>query len=60
MAQRFIEEINEGDKRVLVINGEPFPYALARIPAPGGLRGNLAAAPIEPQWPETERIVNGQ
>ena len=43
MAQRFIEEITEGDKRVLMINGEPFPYALARVPAPGELRGNLAA-----------------
>jgi glutathione synthase len=43
MAQRFIEEISEGDKRVLMINGEAVPYALARIPAPGELRGNLAA-----------------
>jgi glutathione synthase len=43
MAQRFIEEITEGDKRVLMINGEPVPYALARVPAPGELRGNLAA-----------------
>ncbi len=43
MAQSFIEEISEGDKRVLMINGEPVPYALARVPAPGELRGNLAA-----------------
>lgn len=43
MAQRFIPEINEGDKRILMINGEPVPYALARIPAPGETRGNLAA-----------------
>lgn len=42
MAQRFIPEISEGDKRVLVINGEPTPYSLARIPAPGETRGNLA------------------
>jgi glutathione synthase len=43
MAQRFIPEITEGDKRILMINGEPFPYALARIPAAGETRGNLAA-----------------
>lgn len=43
MAQRFIPEISAGDKRVLVIDGEPMPYSLARIPAPGETRGNLAA-----------------
>ncbi len=43
MAQKFIPEISEGDKRVLVINGEPVPFALARIPAKGETRGNLAA-----------------
>ena len=43
MAQRFIPEIVDGDKRVLVIGGEPVPYALARIPKPGETRGNLAA-----------------
>lgn len=43
MAQRFIPEISAGDKRILMINGEPVPYALARIPAAGELRGNLAA-----------------
>jgi glutathione synthase len=43
MAQRFIPEIRTGDKRILVVNGEPVPYALARIPAPGETRGNLAA-----------------
>lgn len=43
MAQRYIPEIKEGDKRILMINGEPVPQALARIPAPGELRGNLAA-----------------
>ncbi len=32
-AQRYISEIKQGDKRILLINGEPFPYALARIPA---------------------------
>jgi glutathione synthase len=43
MAQRFIPEISAGDKRILLIDGEPVPYALARIPAAGELRGNLAA-----------------
>jgi len=43
MAQRFIPEIREGDKRVLLIGGEPVPYALARIPKEGETRGNLAA-----------------
>jgi glutathione synthase len=43
MAQQFIPQIKEGDKRILLINGEPVPYALARIPADGETRGNLAA-----------------
>ncbi len=43
MAQRFIPEISAGDKRILLIDGTPVPYALARIPAKGELRGNLAA-----------------
>ena len=43
MAQRFIPEISDGDKRVLVIGGEPVPYSLARIPKKGETRGNLAA-----------------
>lgn len=43
MAQRFIPEITQGDKRVLMIDGEAVPYALARIPAEGETRGNLAA-----------------
>ena len=43
MAQRYLPEILQGDKRILMIDGEPFPYALARIPAAGELRGNLAA-----------------
>jgi glutathione synthase len=42
MAQRFIPEIDQGDKRILVIDGEPVPYALARIPSAGETRGNLA------------------
>jgi glutathione synthase len=43
MAQRYIPEIRQGDKRILLIDGEPYPYALARIPAAGESRGNLAA-----------------
>ena len=43
MAQRFVPEIAHGDKRILMIDGEPVPYALARIPKPGESRGNLAA-----------------
>lgn len=43
MAQRFVPEISAGDKRILLIDGEPVPYALARIPAKGETRGNLAA-----------------
>ena len=43
MAQRYIPEIKQGDKRILMINGEPVPHALARIPLEGELRGNLAA-----------------
>lgn len=43
MAQRYIPEIVKGDKRVLLIDGEPAPYALARIPKQGETRGNLAA-----------------
>jgi glutathione synthase len=42
MAQRYIPEIRDGDKRVLLIGGKPVPYALARIPKPGETRGNLA------------------
>ena len=43
MAQRYLPEIKQGDKRVLVVDGNPIEYALARVPAAGELRGNLAA-----------------
>jgi glutathione synthase len=43
MAQRYLPEIVAGDKRILMIDGEPVPYALARIPKQGESRGNLAA-----------------
>lgn len=43
MAQRYLPTIKQGDKRIIVINGEPLPYSLARIPKAGETRGNLAA-----------------
>lgn len=43
MAQRYLPEIEQGDKRILLIGGEVVPYALARIPKAGESRGNLAA-----------------
>jgi glutathione synthase len=43
MVQRFVPEIREGDKRILLIGGEPVPYCLARIPQGSEVRGNLAA-----------------
>ncbi len=43
MAQQYLLAISEGDKRILLVDGEPVPYALARIPAQGESRGNLAA-----------------
>jgi len=43
MIQKYISEISEGDKRILLINGEPIDYALARVPLAGETRGNLAA-----------------
>lgn len=56
MAQQYIPEISTlGDKRILLINGEPVPFALARIPAPGELRGNLAAGAQGKVVPLTDR-----
>jgi glutathione synthase len=43
MAQKFLPEISRGDKRILLLDGEPVPYALARVPVTGENRGNLAA-----------------
>lgn len=42
LVQRYLPEVRQGDKRILLIDGEPIPYALARIPAAGEFRGNLA------------------
>ncbi|HND98673.1 MAG TPA: glutathione synthase [Plasticicumulans sp.] len=55
LAQRFIPEISAGDKRILMIDGEPVPYALARIPAEGETRGNLAAGGRGVGQPLSER-----
>ncbi|QWF70338.1 glutathione synthase [Methylomonas paludis] len=43
MAQKYLPKISDGDKRILMVNGKPIPYCLARIPAGGESRGNLAA-----------------
>ncbi|HSG88349.1 MAG TPA: glutathione synthase [Pseudomonadales bacterium] len=55
MAQRYIPEIVDGDKRILVIDGEPVPFALARIPSAGESRGNLAAGGRGEARPLTDR-----
>jgi len=55
MVQKFIPEITAGDKRILLIDGKPIPYALARIPAEGENRGNLAAGASSKGQPLTDR-----
>lgn len=55
MAQRYLPEIKKGDKRILIIDGVAVPYALARIPGQGELRGNLAAGGRGEAQPLTER-----
>jgi glutathione synthase len=55
MAQRYIPQISDGDKRVLLIAGKPVPYCLARIPKPGETRGNLAAGGTGVARPLTAR-----
>jgi len=55
MVQKFIPAIAQGDKRVLVIGGEPVPYCLARIPQGGEVRGNLAAGGKGVAQPLSER-----
>lgn len=55
MAQKFIPEITKGDKRILMIDGEAIPFALARIPKQGETRGNLAAGGKGVSQPLTER-----
>ena len=55
MAQEFLPEIKNGDKRILLINGKPVDYALARIPAEGNFKGNLAAGAKGVGQPLSER-----
>jgi len=55
MAQRYIPEIRDGDKRILLIAGKPVPHCLARIPKPGETRGNLAAGGTGVAKPLTKR-----
>ena len=55
MAQRYIPDIVKGDKRILIIDGQPVPYALARIPLAGETRGNLAAGGRGVAQPLSER-----
>jgi glutathione synthase len=55
MAQRYIPEISQGDKRVLLIDGKIVPHCLARIPKPGESRGNLAAGGRGVAQPVSER-----
>ncbi len=55
MAQKFIPEIKDGDKRILLIGGEPVPYSLARIPQGSEVRGNLAAGGLGRAQPLTPR-----
>jgi glutathione synthase len=55
MGQLFLPEIAQGDKRILMVNGEPVPYALARVPKEGEARGNLAAGGTGVGQPLSER-----
>ena len=55
MVQKYLPQISEGDKRVLLIGGQPVPFALARIPQGGEVRGNLAAGGKGVAMPLTER-----
>jgi glutathione synthase len=55
MAQKYIPEITSGDKRILVVDGTPVPYALARIPGGGDFRGNLAKGGTGKGVPLTDR-----
>jgi glutathione synthase len=55
MAQRYLPEITRGDKRILMVNGEPVPFALARIPQGAEFRGNLARGGRGEARPLSER-----
>jgi len=55
IGQKYIPEITAGDKRILLVDGKPAPYALARIPAPDDNRGNLVAGALPEIRELTER-----
>src|SRR5690606_10286987 len=55
MVQRYLPQISQGDKRILMIDGEPVPYALARIPQGRDFRGNLARGGRGEARPLSER-----
>jgi glutathione synthase len=55
MAQKYLPAIKQGDKRIIIINGKPLPYCLARIPKAGETRGNLAAGGTGVAQPLTKR-----
>ena len=55
LAQRYLPELKDGDKRILLVDGEPIPYCLARIPQGSEFRGNLAAGGRGEGRPLTER-----
>ncbi|MDF2530224.1 MAG: glutathione synthase [Gammaproteobacteria bacterium] len=55
MAQRYLPEVKQGDKRIILINGEPVPYALARIPMAHETRANLAAGGTGKAMPLSDR-----
>lgn len=55
VAQKYLPQIVDGDKRILMVDGEPIPYCLARIPQAGETRGNLAAGGTGRPQPLTER-----
>lgn len=57
MGQKYLPEIKLGDKRILIVNGEVIPYALARIPAKGETRGNLAAGGLAQGQPLSKRDI---
>ena len=55
VAQKYLPQIKDGDKRILIVDGEPIPYCLARVPKPGETRGNLAAGGTGRAQPLSER-----
>ncbi|TAG79768.1 MAG: glutathione synthase, partial [Burkholderiales bacterium] len=59
MAQRYLPEIIDGDKRILLIGGQVVPFALARIPMIGETRGNMAAGgkPVVREFSESDRRI---